>query len=164
MEDKIGNIYEGIVSSITSFGMFVELESTIEGLIRFENMGREYFVYDEKRKTLVGERTNRVFKIGDKVILNGYIYVSSNATTPARKITNKITNITRIANGSRHPDNTTGDLGWCDESSLKLYEEDKKYECEIELIDKDSLIEYLKSHKGKIIMISQEDLERIFDL
>ena len=67
MEDKIGNIYDGIVSSITSFGMFVELESTVEGLIRFENMGREYFIYDENRKTLIGERTNRVFKIGDKV-------------------------------------------------------------------------------------------------
>ncbi len=67
MEDKIGEIYDGIVSSITSFGMFVELESTVEGLIRFENMGREYFVYDENRKTLIGERTNRVFKIGDKV-------------------------------------------------------------------------------------------------
>ena len=70
------------------------------------------------------------FKIGDKVILNGYIYVSSNASTPTRKITNKITNVTRIATGSRHPYNTTGDLGWCDESSLKLYEEDKKYECD----------------------------------
>ena len=58
----------GIVSSITNFGMFVELESTVEGLIRFENMGsNEYFVYDENRKTLVGERTNRVFKIGDAV-------------------------------------------------------------------------------------------------
>ena len=67
MENKIGNIYDGIVSSITSFGMFVELESTVEGLVRFENMGREYFIYDEKRKTLIGERTNRVFKICDKV-------------------------------------------------------------------------------------------------
>ncbi len=105
------------------------------------------------------------FKIGDKVILSGFIYSSSNATTPSNKITNKITNITRIAQGSKHPYNTTGDLGWCDEASLKLYEEPKKiYECEIELTDKDSLIEYLKTHKGKIIMISQEDLERIFDL
>ncbi len=67
MEDKIGEEYFGIVSSITGFGMFVELESTVEGLIRFENMGNEYFIYDEKRKTLVGERTNRVFKIGDQV-------------------------------------------------------------------------------------------------
>ena len=67
MEDKIGQEYFGIVSSITAFGMFVELESTVEGLIRFENMGNEYFIYDENRKTLIGERTNRVFKIGDQV-------------------------------------------------------------------------------------------------
>lgn len=68
MEDKIGNEYDGIISSVTSFGMFVELESTIEGLIRFENMGsNEYYIYDEERKTLTGEKTNRVFKIGDKI-------------------------------------------------------------------------------------------------
>lgn len=67
MEDKIGEEYFGIVSSITGFGMFVELESTVEGLIRFENMGNEYFYYDEDRKTLTGERTKRTFKIGDQV-------------------------------------------------------------------------------------------------
>ena len=67
MEDKVGEEYFGIVSSITAFGMFVELESTVEGLIRFENMGNEYFIYDENRKTLTGERTNRRFKIGDQV-------------------------------------------------------------------------------------------------
>ncbi len=67
MEDKIGEEYFGIVSSITRFGMFVELESTVEGLIRFENMGNEYFYYDEDRKTLTGERTKRTFKIGDQV-------------------------------------------------------------------------------------------------
>ena len=68
MEDKIGQEFDGIVSSITSFGMFVELESTVEGLIRFENMGaNEYYIYDENRKTLIGAKTNRVFKIGDKV-------------------------------------------------------------------------------------------------
>ena len=67
MEDKIGNEYEGIVSSITSFGMFVELENTVEGLIRFENLGNEYFIYDEERKRLIGERTNTIYKIGDKV-------------------------------------------------------------------------------------------------
>ena len=67
MQDKIGEEYEGIVSSITSFGMFVELESTVEGLIRFENLGDEYFIYDENRKTLTGEKTKTTYKIGDKV-------------------------------------------------------------------------------------------------
>lgn len=69
MQDKIGEEYDGIVSSITSFGMFVELENTVEGLIRFEDMGNtnEYFVYDEERKTLTGDVTLRSFHIGDKV-------------------------------------------------------------------------------------------------
>lgn len=67
MQDKIGKEYEGIVSSITSFGMFVELENTVEGLIRFEDLGDDYFIYDENRKTLLGERTKKFYKIGDKV-------------------------------------------------------------------------------------------------
>ena len=67
MQDKIGEEYEGIVSSVTSFGIFVELENTVEGLIRFNNLGDEYFIYDENRKTLTGEKTNTQYKIGDKV-------------------------------------------------------------------------------------------------
>lgn len=67
MENKIGEIYEGIVSSVTQFGIFVELENTVEGLIRFENLGDEYFIYDENKKILIGERTNKIYKIGDKV-------------------------------------------------------------------------------------------------
>ena len=98
------------------------------------------------------------FSIGDKVILNGYIYVSSNATTPARKITDKVTNITRIAKGSKHPYNTTGDLGWCDEASLTLYEEEKTYEGELTLIDKNGLVDYLKEHDDKILVLSSRQL------
>ena len=67
MESRIGEEYEGIVSSITSFGMFVELPNTVEGLIRFEDIGNEYFIYDEERKQLIGEQTNKIYKIGDKV-------------------------------------------------------------------------------------------------
>ena len=67
MESRIGEEYEGIVSSITQFGMFVELPNTVEGLIRFENLGNEYFIYDEEKKRLIGEHSNTVYKIGDKV-------------------------------------------------------------------------------------------------
>ena len=67
MEKKIGEEYEGIISSITSFGMFVELENTVEGLIRFENLGNEYFIYDQDKKLLIGEQTNIIYKIGQTV-------------------------------------------------------------------------------------------------
>lgn len=67
MKDKIGKIYDGIVSGVTSFGLFVELENTVEGLIRFENLGNEYFEYDDLHKQLIGKQTRTVYKIGDKI-------------------------------------------------------------------------------------------------
>lgn len=104
------------------------------------------------------------FKIGDKVIINGKLYKSSNALVSNGSIKNKETIITRVASGTRHPYNTTGDLGWMDESSIKLVEDKTKYEVEIELIDKSSLIEYLKDHKGKVIMINEDDLKEVFKI
>jgi len=68
MQDKIGNIYEGIISSVTNFGIFVELQNTVEGLIRFENLGeKEYFIYDDEHKHLIGEKTKKIYKLGDKI-------------------------------------------------------------------------------------------------
>ena len=67
MESRIGEEYEGIISSVTSFGIFVELENTVEGLIRFDDLGDEYFIYDEERKILIGEHTKTTYKIGDKI-------------------------------------------------------------------------------------------------
>ena len=67
MESHIGEEFEGIVSSVTSFGMFVELESTVEGLVRFCDMGNEYFEYDENNKILIGENTGKTYKVGDRV-------------------------------------------------------------------------------------------------
>lgn len=63
------------------------------------------------------------FNIGDKVVIDGPLYVSSTASSPAGHVSNKVTNITRKNPGSAHPYNTTGDLGWMDESSIKKYEE-----------------------------------------
>ncbi|MGN1270050.1 MAG: ribonuclease R [Clostridia bacterium] len=67
MQSKIGEEYEGIISSITSFGVFVELPNTVEGLIRFEDLGNEYFIYDEEKKTLQGEKSKKIYKIGDNI-------------------------------------------------------------------------------------------------
>ena len=63
------------------------------------------------------------FNIGDKVVINGPLYVSSNAASPSGSVSNKVTNITRKVPGTAHPYNTTGDLGWMNESDIKAYTE-----------------------------------------
>ena len=63
------------------------------------------------------------FNIGDKVIISGSLYTSSNAASPAGSVSNKVTNITRYAAGAAHPYNTTGDLGWMNESDIQAYSE-----------------------------------------
>ena len=67
MESKIGEEYDGIVSSVTNFGIFVELDNTVEGLIRYEKLGDEYFIYNEEKRQAIGEHTGKVYQIGDKV-------------------------------------------------------------------------------------------------
>ena len=67
MESKIGEEYEGIVSSVTNFGIFVELDNTVEGLIRYEKLDDEYFIYNEETRQAIGENSGKVYKIGDKV-------------------------------------------------------------------------------------------------
>lgn len=108
------------------------------------------------------------FKIGDKVKLQKGtpLYKSSNATSSTSKTSKEIvTNITRIATGSKHPYNTTGDLGWCDESYISLYDNpEKKYEVEIELIDKDKLIDYIKEHPEKVVVMDGKALKDVFGL
>ncbi|MEQ6856093.1 ribonuclease R [Lysinibacillus capsici] len=67
MSDKIGEEFEGIVSSITNFGIFVELPNTIEGLVHISNMTDDYYRFDDRQMIMIGERTNRQFRIGDEV-------------------------------------------------------------------------------------------------
>lgn len=67
MAERIGEEYDGIVSSVTSFGMFVELENTVEGLIHISALTDDYYVYDEKFLSLMGERTKKIYKLGDEV-------------------------------------------------------------------------------------------------
>lgn len=105
------------------------------------------------------------YKIGDKVIITGDLYYSSNDIKPTSYVKDKKTTITRIAQGSRHPYNSTGDLGWCDEKSIKLQEEPVvKKEVEIELIDKDDLIGYIKEHPENIVVMNGQQLKDVFNL
>lgn len=107
------------------------------------------------------------FKIGDKVKLvkGSPLYKSSSSVIATSFVKeDKITYITRIAIGTKHPYNTTGDLGWMNESDIKSVEEKEKYEVEIELIDKDNLVPYIKEHPDKIVIMNGEQFKDVFDL
>ncbi|WJH35718.1 ribonuclease R [Paenibacillus sp. CC-CFT747] len=67
MLDKIGEEFEGIISSVTNFGMFVELANSVEGLIRLADLTDDYYHYHENQLALIGERTSKIFRIGDEV-------------------------------------------------------------------------------------------------
>lgn len=67
MERFIGERFEGIISGITSFGIFVELENTVEGLVNYNTMEDDYYNYDESRIVAVGERTKKEYNLGDRV-------------------------------------------------------------------------------------------------
>ncbi|MFJ7639403.1 ribonuclease R [Peribacillus sp. NPDC097225] len=67
MLDKIGEEYTGIIGSVTNFGMFVELPNTIEGLVHVSFMTDDYYRFDERQLAMIGERTGKVFRIGDEI-------------------------------------------------------------------------------------------------
>ncbi|WP_132995566.1 ribonuclease R [Sporanaerobacter acetigenes] len=67
MKERVGNVYEGMVSSLTHFGMFVQLDNTIEGLVHFSNMIDDYYFYDEEKYYIIGELSKKQYRIGDMV-------------------------------------------------------------------------------------------------
>ncbi len=67
MIEHIGETFEGVISGITNWGMYVELPNTIEGMIRVSEMQDDYFIYDEEHYQLVGEHTKKIYKLGQKV-------------------------------------------------------------------------------------------------
>ncbi|MEC0768051.1 ribonuclease R [Bacillus atrophaeus] len=67
MLDKIGEEFDGMISSVTNFGMFVELPNTIEGLIHVSFMTDDYYRFDEQHFAMIGERTGNVYRIGDEI-------------------------------------------------------------------------------------------------
>ncbi|MBG9980964.1 ribonuclease R [Facklamia sp. DSM 111018] len=67
MEDKIGEIFEGTIASVTSFGIFVALPNTVEGLVSLQSLTDDYYQYNPQHMMLIGERTRKVYRIGQKV-------------------------------------------------------------------------------------------------
>ncbi len=67
MQDKIGEEYDGIISSVTSFGLFVELENTVEGLVHVSYMIDDYYHYSDRHHALIGEMSKKVYRIGEEV-------------------------------------------------------------------------------------------------
>ena len=68
MKNRIGDIFTGVISGVTNFGMFIELtENLAEGLIRLRDMENDFYEYNEKQYSLVGMRTGKVYRLGDKV-------------------------------------------------------------------------------------------------
>lgn len=67
MLDKIGEEFTGIISSVTSFGLFVELENTVEGLVHVSYMTDDYYHYSDRHHALIGEMTGKVYRIGEEV-------------------------------------------------------------------------------------------------
>ena len=107
------------------------------------------------------------YKIGDKVKLvkGSPLYKSSSSVIATSFVkADKITYITRIAVGTKHPYNTTGDLGWMNESDINLVDEPTKYEIDVELIDKDNLIDYIKNNPDKVIVMNSDQVKDVFDL
>lgn len=107
------------------------------------------------------------FNIGDKVKLKkgAPLYKSSSSILVSSFLKeDKITYITRKAVGTKHPYNTTGDLGWMNESDIELYDPKEKYEVEVELIDKDKLIDYIKEHPDKVVVMDGKQLKDVFNI
>jgi ribonuclease R len=67
MSERVGDVFEGIISGVTAFGIFVELDNGVEGMVRVSYMTDDFYHFDEKRYMLIGERTRKTFRIGDSV-------------------------------------------------------------------------------------------------
>lgn len=67
MMDHIGEVYDGIISGVQEYGIFVELENTVEGLIKTENIKGDYYIYNQDMMALIGKKTNKRYTYGDKI-------------------------------------------------------------------------------------------------
>jgi ribonuclease R len=69
MSDHIGETFEGVISGITNWGLYVELPNTVEGMVRVSEMQDDYYIYDEEHYAMIGEHTRKTYKLGEKVLV-----------------------------------------------------------------------------------------------
>ena len=67
MEQHIGEEYEGVISGVTGWGLYVELPNTVEGMVHVSRMAGDYYYYDEQAYEMIGRDTGRTFRLGQKV-------------------------------------------------------------------------------------------------
>lgn len=90
MEPFVGEVFEGVISSLTNWGIYVELPNTIEGLVHVLDMSDDFYEYDETLMIMIGRRTKKMYKIGDVVKVE---LISANKA--AREINFKIVGMTK---------------------------------------------------------------------
>lgn len=67
MSRRIGEVYDGVISGVTNWGLYVELPNTVEGMIRMNNLDDDYYIFDEQRYELQGESTKKIYKLGQTI-------------------------------------------------------------------------------------------------
>jgi len=70
MADKVGEIYEGIISGVTGWGLYVELPNTIEGMVALNQMDDDFYEFDDKNMLVYGKRTKKTYRLGDRVVVS----------------------------------------------------------------------------------------------
>lgn len=69
MKQFIGEVFEGVISGLTTWGIYVELPNTVEGMIRVTNLPGDYFYYDEENYVMIGEHTRKNYKLGERILV-----------------------------------------------------------------------------------------------
>ena len=69
MQSRIGETFDGVISGVTNFGIYVELPNTVEGMVRLDSLRDDYYDYEEGKYRVIGRRTNRIYALGDQVTI-----------------------------------------------------------------------------------------------